>query len=228
MGRRCVFGSRIEKVFNSTASRLRSFLTIFPLLRCINSDPPKPIADMVEAILGAIHVSGGFESGQQATGFLMSTIFSLFEQASTQGSSALNSLLRTMKHPKKSLQEMAGQLLDVMICSEQDFVSSYHNADESDDNFITKMPQILHRGEWRNAARGIGRGSDTSQVAFVSILGRPLLVVADESITVAKNRASSLVREAIERNPELQRRLAECRSKVEYGLTFANKTSQCD
>jgi hypothetical protein len=181
---------------------------------------------MVEAILGAIHVSSGFESGQEATRHLMSSVLSVFKQASSEGTPGLTTLLKTMKHPKKSLQEMTGQLLNVMVCSEHDFASSYDDDDDDklDDTYIMKssIPQILHKDEWRNPAHG--RGSDSSQVAFVSILGHPLVAVADESINVARNRASSLVREAIERHPELENRMAKCRSKVESGLTFAART----
>jgi hypothetical protein len=179
---------------------------------------------MVEAILGAIHVSSGFESGQAGTKHLMSSVFSVFKQASSEGTSGLTTFLKTMKHPKKSLQEMTGQLLNVIVCSENDFATSYNDDDDDDkldDISIMKssIPQILHKDEWRNPAHG--RGSDSSQVAFVSILGHPLVAVADESVNVARNRASSLVREAIERNPELENRIAKCRSKVESGLTLA-------
>ena len=192
-------------------------------------DPPKPIADMVEAILGAIHVSSGFRAGQEATKHLMSSVFSVFTEASSGGVASLNTFLKTMKHPKKSLQEMTGQLLDVMVCSEHDFFSSYdcQDDDESDENSTMTnssnqaMPQILHRDEWRNVTRG--SGSESCNVSFVSILGTPLVVVADESITVARNRATSLVREAIERHPELANRMAKCRSKVESGLTSASR-----
>ncbi len=218
-----------QTVCDSDVCELSTVLTPVSLKTHFTLDPPKAIADVVEAILGAVHVGSkrGFECGQYATRFLTSSIFAVFEQASARGPCALNSLLKTIKHPKKNLQEMSGQLLDVMVCTENDFVSSYHERDEnSTTNF--PIPQILERGEWRNAVRGIETRGDSCQVAFISILGRPLLVVADESITVAKNRASSLVREAIEHRPELQKRLAECRSNVECGLTFANKISQSD
>lgn len=188
-------------------------------------DPPKPIADMVEAMLGAIHIDSGFELGQEATRHLMSSIFSVFTHASSKGPSGLNTFLKTMKHPKKALQEMTGQLIEVVACSEHDFVSSYDNdnEDEQDENTTNySIPKILHKDEWRNPARGGEREGDGCQIAFVSILGRPLVVVADESSIVAKNRASSLVREAIERHQDMERRMAECRSTVESGLTFAN------
>ena len=180
---------------------------------------------MIEAMLGAIHIDGGFDSGQEATKNLMSSIFSVFTHASSKGPSGLNTFLKTMKHPKKALQEMTGQLVEVVACSEHDFVSSYDNDDENEQDDTTtnySLPKILHKDEWRNPARGDERGGDGCQIAFVSILGRPLVVVADESNIVAKNRASSLVREAIERHEDIERRMAECRSTVESGLTFAN------
>ena len=183
---------------------------------------------MVEAILGAIHVSCSFESGQEATRHLMSSIFSMFIRASSEGSSSLDTLIKTTKHPKKSLQEMTGQLFDVMACSEHDFASSYHDDDEDESDINTIMnlsiPQILYKDEWRNPLCGVERGNDSCEVAFVSVLGQPLVVIADESITVAKNRASSLVREAIVRRPDLEGRMAKCRSEVESGLTFANRS----
>lgn len=195
----------------------------------LTPDPPKPIADMVEAMLGAIHVNGGFESGQEATRNLMSSIFSVFKHASSTGPSGLNTFMKMMKHPKKALQEMTGQLLEVIACSEHEFATSYENDDEDEQGDNTalslSLPKILHKDEWRDPARGVKRGSDGCQIAFVSILGRPLVVVADESITVAKNRASSLVREAIERRKDIEERMAECRSNVESGLTFASRVA---
>ena len=197
---------------------------ISPLFSPTFLDPPKPIADMVEAMLGAIHVGSDFESGQAATMHLMSSVFSVFKQASEEGEGGLDAFLKIMKHPKKSLQEMTGQLLEVMVCSEHEFASSFDD-DEGEDTIAMStttfpaIPQILHKDEWRNV--GGGGGSESCYVSFVSLLGRPLVVVADESITVARNKASSLVREAIERNPGLQNRMAKCRSTVESGLTFA-------
>ena len=189
-------------------------------------DPPKPIADMVEAILGSIHVSSGFASGQEATKHLMSSVFSMFKQASSEGVSGLKSFLRIMKHPKKSLQEMTGQLLDITVCSEHDFASVYDNQESDElDSYTVKQsrPQILYKDKWRTPTHWNGRGDDSCYVAFVSILGHPLVAVADESVTVARNRASSLAREAIERHPEIENRMAKCRSKVESGMTFASR-----
>lgn len=196
-------------------------------------DPPKPIADMVESMLGAIHVASGFESGQAATMNIMSSVFSTFKRASVEGTEKLGEFLKVMKHPKKSLQEMTGQMLEVIICSEHEFASSfdYDEDNEFEDNIVTEtatapsIPQILHKNEWRNPARGRGE-SESCYVSFVSILGRPLVAVAEESIIVARNRASSLVREAIARHPELENRMAKCRSKVESGLTFATRTQK--
>jgi len=188
-------------------------------------DPPKPIADVVEAVLGAVHVDADFESGQAATLYMMSSVFSVFKQALTEKEGGIDAFLKIMKHPKKSLQEMTGQLLEVMVCSEQEFTSSFLDDEENVSVATTTgttIPQILHKDEWRNP------GIETCHVSFVSILGFPLMVVADESITVARNKASSLVREAIERNPELEKRMASCRSKVESGLTFALRNQRRD
>ena len=182
-------------------------------------DPPKPIADIVEAVLGAVHVDSDFESGQAATMQMMSPVFSVFKQTLTEKGGGIDAFLKVMKHPKKSLQEMTGQLLEVMVCSEHEFASSF--LDDDKENSIT-MPQILHKDEWRNPMRGGDGGRNvTCYVSFVSILGFPLVIVADENATVARNKASSLVREAIERHSELKKRIGTCRSKVESGLTFA-------
>jgi hypothetical protein len=186
-------------------------------------DPPKPIADIVEAVLGAVHVDSDFESGQAATMQMMSSVFSVFKQALTEKGGGIDAFLKIMKHPKKALQEMTGQLLEVMVCSEHEFASSFLDDEE---NNIT-IPQILHKDEWRNPTRGgDGGGNDTCYVSFVSILGFPLVVVADESATVARNKASSLVREAIEQHSELKKRIGICRSKVESGLTLALRSQR--
>mmetsp|Transcript_20591 Transcript_20591/g.46723 ORF Transcript_20591/g.46723 Transcript_20591/m.46723 type:complete len:353 (+) Transcript_20591:2-1060(+) len=197
-------------------------------------DPPKPIADMVEAMLGAIHVGCGFKPGQAATKKLMSSVFSKLTLASSAGVGKLDALLKIMKHPKKSLQEMTGQLLQVMVCSEHDFASSFDDNEDDElrenvartKNTNPAIPQILQKGQWRTPVCSNGGGSQSCNISFVSILGRPLVAVADDSITVARNRASSLVREAIENRPDLKNRMASCRSKVENGLTFAARSQK--
>lgn len=183
-------------------------------------------------MLGAIHVASGFESGQTATMNLMSSVFSIFRQALVEGADKLRDLIMVMKHPKKSLQEMSGQILEVIVCSEHEFASSfdYEEDREYEDNVVTRTsmfpstPQILHKNEWRNAMRGNRARTESCCVSFVSILGRPLVAVADESSTVVRNRASSLVAEALEQHTNLLNRVGKCRSTVESGLTFATRT----
>uniref|UniRef100_A0A448ZDB2 Dicer-like protein 1 n=1 Tax=Pseudo-nitzschia multistriata TaxID=183589 RepID=A0A448ZDB2_9STRA len=187
-------------------------------------DPPKPIADTVEAVLGAIHVSSDFKSGQTATLKLMSPIFSVIKKASDDGIERFGEVLRAIKHPKKSLQEISGQIFQVIVCSEHEFASFFEYEDEivPTSTAAPLVPQILHKNEWRNPARGNGE-HEGCYVSFISMLGYPLVAVADESITDARNRASSLMREAIQCNPTLQNRIKKYRSIVERNLTLAGK-----
>jgi hypothetical protein len=162
-------------------------------------DPPKPISDVVESILGAVHVDGGFAAGQKATLHLMNSVFQVIEKAAKE--SGVGVLDKVMKHPKKLLQEISGELLEIVSCSEPKFATLYPEG------------RVLYRDTWRRPTNDV-----SCYVSFVKILGTLVVAVADESLVVSKNNVSALIAHALKANPDLIERFKICRSTVESGV----------
>lgn len=60
---------------------------------------PKPMADLVESVLGYIHCDGGFEAGQKAALFVTSPVLALYQSKATD---------ELRLHPKRRLLEYGG------------------------------------------------------------------------------------------------------------------------
>jgi hypothetical protein len=101
--------THVEKFFIVTLILLIQFLFLI--------DPPKAISDIVEAVLGAVHVDGGFCDGQAAALRLMSPIFNVLLEARKEKKKI------SLKHPKKVMQEL-GEILELYSSSESDFAMS--------------------------------------------------------------------------------------------------------
>jgi hypothetical protein len=159
------------------------------------AEPPKPISDVFEAVLGAVHVDSDFYAGQAAAIQLMSPVFGVLKNT-TKGSKG-SSLSKIVKHPKKALQEMTGELVEISSCTESQFRSSFPEE------------PVLFKNRWKLAAN-----DESCYVSFTRILGSVVVAVADESLAVTRNRVSSLMQQIIEGRDDLMRRLATCRSKL--------------
>jgi dsRNA-specific ribonuclease len=71
--------------------------------RLWSTEPPKVVADIVEAIVGAVHVDGGFHEGQLAALSILSPIFDLLK--------SLDDPLVISSNPKREFLEMTGRRL---------------------------------------------------------------------------------------------------------------------
>jgi len=167
------------------------------------ADPPKPISDIVESILGAVHVDSNFAVSLAAATQILSPVLRVVDNATKENGVGI--LRRMMKHPKKSLQEMAGELFDINTCVESRFTASSR-----------ALYHILHKGHWRHPAN-----DESCHVSCVTLLGTPIVAVADESLAISKNRASALIFHAIDRNPDMKERINRLRSNVERGIASA-------
>ncbi len=166
-------------------------------------EPPKPISDVVEAVLGAVHVDSDFTAGQAATLQLMSPVFSVLTNCTqVETESALNWVL---KHPKKALQEMAGELIEISSCTLSQFQRLFPN------------DRVLFKNRWTTATN-----DESCHVSFSKILGSLVVAVADESLAVTRNKVSSLTTQMIQGSHDLVGRLAKCRSRIERGLSNAD------
>jgi dsRNA-specific ribonuclease len=171
-------------------------------------DPPKPVADLVESILGAVHSDGGFEAGRTAALNVLSSVFRVFVNIlEEQGAAVLRSM---MKHPIKKLQEISGNLLDVDTSSELVF--------SADSNF---NGNIMHKDHWRKSTN-----DESTYVSCIKMLGDTIVAAADENPSISRNRVASIMIDALDANVELKKRMMTCQSSIERGISLSSQNSQ--
>ena len=83
----------------------------------ILSDPPKVIPDVVEALIGAVHVDSGLHNGQKAA---LCVIEPLLQSLSHLLTSEFNNMTGLL-HPKQNLYEMTGGIVSVRVYKEDVF-----------------------------------------------------------------------------------------------------------
>jgi len=83
-----------------------------------STDPPKVISDVVEALIGAVHVDSGFHYGQRAVQHVIKPLLQPISCLLTCEYNGLTSLL----HPKQNLYEMSGGIISVRAYKED----AYH------------------------------------------------------------------------------------------------------
>jgi hypothetical protein len=154
----------------------------------------------VEAVIGAVHVDGGHVEGQKAVLRLLAPILKVLLQARAEKNEMY------VKHPKKIMQEMGGELLELSSASEADFAASK-----------AEVP-VWFGTKWGTAER-----DGTSYIASIEVLGSTILAVSDPSVVVARNRACALITATLERDQSLLNRLQACRVKVESNISLAAK-----
>lgn len=164
-----------------------------------NTDPPKSASDVVESLLGAVHVDGGFAAGQAAAKRALAPLFAIVDK----GRNDFGALLKILKHPKRALQECAGELVDLTSLNEFAFTSTSS----------TSTP-VLCNNRW-----DCPTNDGINHVSAVTMLDSLLVGVADESHAISRNRACAIMVEALESNPELKQRIAACQSKIASATT---------
>lgn len=168
-------------------------------------DPPKAISDIVEAVFGAVHVDGGFSAGQRGVLHLMAPIFKVLLKARNEGKEI------SLKHPKKVMQELGGDLFELSSSRESDFFAIHAN----------RSTDILCDKKWNKAHPDGG-----NFVATVELLGSTMLAVSDPSATVGRNRACYLITNTLQTKPELLAQLHAVRTKVERGVYLAAHSTE--
>jgi ERCC4-related helicase/dsRNA-specific ribonuclease len=155
------------------------------------SDPPKMLPDVVEALLGAAHMDGGFAAGQLAVKTLIGPVLDAVESLEGDASK--------LSHPISKLNRMAGHLVQIDLQREDAFLRK-HGRDS-----------LLWEGNgWR---RGSIDGSEST--ATVSAMGQTIISAVDPSWKVARNRACSLAVAVLEKHPELVRRWKEITGAID-------------
>ena len=160
------------------------------------TDPPKILSDVVESVLGAVHVDGGFTEGQTAALTMMAPILAAVQ--------AIHGNAKMLRHPKAALNEFGGNFLGVHVAREDAFVRS---------RCVGGPSSSLWQGyRWRKAQlEGI------EAVGTVCSMGLHLLSVSEPTKKAARNRACALVVAVLEANSSLSERLREVSRIVQGG-----------
>jgi superfamily II DNA or RNA helicase/dsRNA-specific ribonuclease len=171
------------------------------------TEPPKAMADVVESLIGAAYVHGGFQHGVRAALTALEPVMEIFLSSSSLGGDAWERLLH---HPKRLLKELAGKAVSFSVTAET--------------SLARRDPR---RRVWSSRRNAYGLDASTAHsagrrsVASISCRFRGstshVLSVADESAGPAMNRACELILSVLNQNPDL-------RSLIErFALSFRTR-----
>jgi hypothetical protein len=157
------------------------------------TDPPKPLADLTESILGAVHLHGGFLAGQKAALHVLKPVL---DRLATDESDPLQ--LMRFRHPKKLLHERCGQL--VTLVTTLDDGRHLENASDTDPSST-------------DAFRDPSTFAVDGQQRFVTS------VMCHGECLLSVNRAAHVFLTMLDQNTELAARLKSAQARVDGGLS---------
>ena len=158
-----------------------------------SSDPPKVLADSVEALIGVAHIDGGLNQGQKAATNVIITMLKAVEDHFTQTDDN-EKLLMQLTHPIQALSKVCSSL-KTRSCSTNDY---YHRF---------KSPLWFGRS-WEHCSDETSPHGNVGHIHFHDL---SLCAIADKySRSVAKLKASSLLHFVLnESDDDLKKKLEE-------------------
>jgi dsRNA-specific ribonuclease len=154
------------------------------------TQPPKAAADVVESVLGAVHIHGGFQCGQRAVLTVLRPVMKMVASLDSYSTE------RLICHPRKSLLELGdNKVLTIRLDEEDVFSCEYPKA------------YVLDGGRFTSVHR---EGKRT--IASIDCLGTLVVSVADDIPCSAENRACTLVLTVLRNESGLFRRFCEARA----------------
>ena len=153
------------------------------------TNPPKPLADVVESQLGLVHVDGGFDAGQQSARHILAPILQLIRSLSDD---------QILVHPKTRLKEMVGHSLKIETYDAPSFTERFCNANV-----------------W-NGYGGWGPPGKSTMVARIHCHGDTVMVASGASKSSAIHVACNIVLMVATEMPELFERLRNGRCVAPY------------
>ena len=154
------------------------------------TSPPKPLADIVESVIGAVHVVGGLDSSRLVANKILSPLLDLVTRSPVV-------LQRLKRHPTQFAAMAGGKLLSVRSSSEEQFAIGM----KIDKPWTGSCWSTVHR-------------HGTKYVASIRCLERIILSVTHESAAVARNRACAFLMNALDSDDETKTRLRELNATV--------------
>jgi len=156
------------------------------------TDPPKILADVVEALLGAVHTELGFLKGQSTSLFVLSPMMdAISEKICINSSGIVVANAGAMMHPKQQLFQLAN-FLKVRTMREHEFATRFH-----------KPKPIWCSGKWSMAST-----HGDSAVCHVSCFGIDIIALSESYSSVAQNRACAVAAEFLFHHPNLMKEIS--------------------
>jgi dsRNA-specific ribonuclease len=172
-------------------------------------DPPKVISDVVESLIGAVYLDAGFACGRAAVTKLLDPVF----QYLSRPRDAFDDL--PLKHPKKVMQEIGGNLLAIISYNESELAAMKKEQREK--------TLVWHGSGWRKLDP-----KSQNYVAGIQFVGNDLILVSDISPVVARSRACAFVVCMLEQAPDLLERLKTVNSFVERSNMMLSRNDDAD
>mmetsp|Transcript_16190 Transcript_16190/g.18635 ORF Transcript_16190/g.18635 Transcript_16190/m.18635 type:complete len:772 (+) Transcript_16190:1404-3719(+) len=154
------------------------------------TDPPKVLADVVEALMGAVHVDGGFEAGQATALHILKPMIQAVEKEFNTQTGVTQMQMLSMMQPKQVMFEFTNRLLQVRLHKEFSFAQHF-----------SKIPV------WRGDHWSKPDMDSNGYVGHIVCSSISLVAVAESSYNVAQNRACALVVAVLCKLPELFEKL---------------------
>ena len=162
------------------------------------TDPPKALADVVEALIGVAHIDGGHIKGQSSANNVINPMAKeIMKDLAITDKQRRNSIT----HPKQMMLENC-EFLKVKALSSNNFVVNYPSK------------KIWYKDSWEKCSE-----KECLAVGEVLWFGNSLCAVADKaSMSVAKNRACALVNSTLRKYPKLRSNLIKMSEEVKKQL----------
>ena len=144
-------------------------------------------------------MDGNFDAGQAAALLMLDPIFQIIDESIHENTIATT--MQCMLHPRRSIQEMAGELLDLQ-----------HFSEASCAGHVPDATHILSGNSW-----SVKSEDGSGYVGAIKMLDSTLVAVNGDSTVLSCNRAALLVTRALRDNPLLRERLAKCQANVARG-----------
>ena len=167
----------------------------------------------MEAVLGAVHVDSDFSEGRKATLQILDPILGYLKEVQGEQKDV------SVKHPKKVLQEMGGEILELLSAEESDFaLQQLQSAGEDNDEENNSSSSCTTTKVWFGKYMDVADKEGSNYIASIELLGTCILALADVSPIVARNRVCAMMVAFLERNPDILSRFKACRYNVESNM----------
>ena len=149
------------------------------------TDPPKVLADIVESLLGAVHVAQGFSQGQRSSHHVLSLITLALKQDIEPNAFHLQESVELLMHPKQVLKQTKA-FLSVKSMRESSYAVRHSNT------------PVWFGDRWGKASVN-GNGA----IGLIICCGFNVIAVLDKtSSVIARNRACALAMSIFRQVPD--------------------------